>query len=96
MEDRKVQRWFQCPEGLVPLSNPGQRDRVLGPRYVFQCPEGLVPLSNSECSYFGGCTRWIGFNAPKGWYLFLTFEMPSDGQINMSAVSMPRRAGTSF
>ncbi len=37
---------FQCPEGLVPLSNETIFLLEDQKKDTFQCPEGLVPLSN--------------------------------------------------
>jgi len=60
-------------EGLVPLSNNLTGASTLLSGDVFQCPEGLVPLSN-HCSRARSMSqqwKWR-FNAPKGWYPFLT------------------------
>jgi len=69
-------------------------------KYLFQCPEGLVPLSNRHMNFLRIFERRTGFNAPKGWYLFLTtFDQFGSYKALLDTnrgVSMPRRAGTSF
>ncbi len=90
---------FQCPEGLVPFSNLNLSKRaneLIDAFKRFQCPEGLVPFSN--CRDFGSSifSRFHGFNAPKGWYRFLTDEAEEVVLTEKVIVSMPRRAGTVF
>ena len=86
---------FNAPKGwylFLTLYGLG-RTRVW--RSLFQCPEGLVPFSNKLGKYVVSVSHGDRFNAPKGWYLFLTTKMENEN-IKKIVVSMPRRAGTFF
>ena len=60
--------WFQCPEGLVPLSNRSRSDYhwVADKNcLMFQCPEGLAPLSNMLLSV-SLLVASVKFQCPEG------------------------------